>query len=475
MDTSPRYEKDDIVINFRDLTVHILRRWRSAVIGVLIVTLLAGVFGHLKDQRSYEASLAAEKDKVATVQLDELSLANANQVLQYQKLYEQQAEYNRESLLMQIDTGAVNTRTLSYLVTGAKSYVTAAMYQTHLSSLTMYEDIAAAVAPNSNPSHIMELVTVSLQYDSGADAVADHAMINIRIIAPTKELCAAIALPIKQQMQTLRPTVTSALDSHSLTLAADTVQLITDNSLKSTQQNNLNNCNTLRNNLKSAKDALTSDEKAYVEQMTAIDKVDDADTAELTPPSINVKMLILGFAAGLVLMVGLHALGYVFSRKLKSREDFAERYGLFVFGCLCDDEEKRVSLTERLIRRLFFKKERVLSAQDRLALAQQQITLTLRGTVEGKANAAVFVIGSTLDDNTAALFAPFKEAAAKNGATLDVLRDPLTDAAALERLATADAVILAETLGASAYDDIYRELELCERLNRPVLGAFLMK
>lgn len=468
MDTSPRYEKEDIIVNFRDLTVHILRRWRSVIIGVVIVTLLAGAFQYLKDHRTYEATLAAQADKSASVQLDELSLAHANQVLQYQKLYEQQAEYNRNSLLMQIDPGAVNTQTLSYLVTGGKGYVTAAMYQTHLNNLAIYEDIAAEVAPKHLASHIMELVTVSVQYDSGTLNAADHAMINIRIIAPTAEQCAAIAKPLKQQMQALRSTVTAALGSHGLKLAADTAQLSTDNGLKTTQQNNLNNANTLRSNLKSAKDALTNQEKAYVEQMTAIDKVNEHDAAP-TPPSVSVKMLVIGFVAGLVLMIGLHALGYVFNRKVKSREDLIERYGLFVFGNIAD-EQKKLSVTEQWLRRFFFKK----GAADDPALAERQLLLAMRSALADKETACVLVTGCAVDAQ-AAVFAPFKEAAAKNGISLEVLPSPLSDAASLERLATADAVILAETVGASAYEEIYRELELCERLDRPVLGAFILQ
>lgn len=472
MDTSPRYEKEDIIINFRDLTVHILRRWRSIVVGVLIVTLLAGMLQYLKDQRTYKDNLAAEQDKVSTVQLDELSLANANQVLQYQKLYQMQADYNRESLLMQIDPTAIPTRTLSYLVTGAKGFVTASMYQTHLDDLAMYESLSAQTAADIDPSHIMELVTVTVQYDSGADAVADHAMVNIKILAPTEKIGSVIAEQLKKQMQALRPTVTTAIGAHGLTLAAESAQLSADNSLKTAQQNNLNNCNTLRNNLKSAKDALTSQEKAYVEQMTVIDKV-ETDKALPTSPSISVKMLIIGFAAGLVLMIGVYALGYVFGRKLKSREDFAERYGLFVFGCIADGQ-KKVSRTERLIRRMFFKKEQALPTEARLALAQQQLALTLRTALADKENARVCVIGCAINEANAAL-APLKGAAAKSGVTLEVLPSPLADAAALERVAAADAVVLAETIGASAYNDIYHELELCERLDCPVLGAFILQ
>ncbi len=444
MDTSPRYEKEDILINFRDLLVHILRRWRSVLIGVVVVTLLLTGFKYVKDQSAYKSALAAQKDEVAVIELDEASLANAEQVMHYQKLYQTQTTYNRESLLMKIDPVAVPTQTLSYLITGKRAYVTAAVYQTHLNSRELFTNIASAVAPDNDPSHIAELVSTTLQSDNGADAVADHVILNVKVIAPTEALCASIAAEIKQQLNAVK---TSAADiaEHTLTFITETVQVTVDNALKTTQQNNLGNCTTLRNNLKTAQDALTANEKAYIQQMTALDK--ENNTAAPTPPSVSKKMVVLGIAAGLVLMAGLHALGYVFSRKVKSREDFAERYGLFVFGDVAAQE----------------------------ALAAQQLTLAVRAAVGGKENAAVLVTGSALGDNAATLFAPLKEALAKQGITLDVLPAALTDATAFEQLASADAVVLAETLGASAYGDIYRELETCERLDRPVLGAFILK
>lgn len=472
MESSPRYDKGDIIINFRDLIVYILRRWRSIVVGVLVITLLAGALQYLLDQRTYKATLAAEQDKVSTVQLEGLSLANANQVLQYQKLYQLQADYNREALLMQIDPATVPTRTLSYVVSGERGFVTASLYQTHLGNLDVYKNIAAQLAIASDPSHIMELVTVTVQHDSSTELLADHALVVVKIVAPTEEVAGAIAEQLKKQMPSLKTTVTSALGAHTLTLAADSAALNADHSLKKIQQDNLNNANTLRNNLKGAKDALTSQEKAYVEQMTAIDEANpDVDVPKPAPPSLSMKMLIVGFAAGLLLMIGVHALGYVFGRRLKSREDFTERYGLFVFGCIADGQ---VSLTERLIRRVFFKKEQSTSAEARLALAQQQLALALRHTLADKENARVCVIGYTTDAQGDAL-APFKDAAAKDGVTLEVLPSPLTDAAALERLSAADAVILAQALGKSAYDDVYRELELCEHLDRPVLGALILE
>jgi hypothetical protein len=163
---------------------------------------------------------------------------------------------------------------------------------------------------------------------------------------------------------------------------------------------------------------------------------------------------------------------YVFSRRLKSAEDFAERYGLFVFTDLRDESQVNASFTERCINRLFFRKELAIPMQDRVALAQQQLTLAAQDTFTDKEAVTIAVIGGT---NAADRFADFKAAVAKSGVTLEMLGSPLSDAASLERLADAEGVVLAETVGTSCYNDIYHELALCKHLNRPVLGAFVLE
>ncbi len=460
MNTAPRYQKEDILINFRDLLVHILRHWRSVLIGVLAVTLLAGGYRYLKDYQGYQHALAADKQASSTVTLEGESLANANQVLQYQKLYQAQADYNRTAPLMQLDPAAVPTRTLSYLITGARSYVTATLYQTHLGDLNPYAAIADDAAPTATAAQIRELVDIKVTYDEHNATPADHAMLTVDIVAPTDTLQAAITDAVKARLTALKATVSTSLGAHTLTAVADTSYIAADPALKTAQQNSLNTCNTLRTNLKNAKDALTGTEKAYVEQMTALDKEDDA--AAPTPPSVSKKWLVLGFAAGLILMLGIHGLGYVFSQTVKSREDFAERYGLYIFGCL-GSEGGKTRPTERLIRRLFFKK-----ATATAPLIARQLALAARATAE---HPTLALTGSALD---AARVTSLAEALEQQGVTLRILPHPADNIDALNALPAVDAVVLAETVGASTYGDIYQALDICERLDRPVLGAIIL-
>ncbi len=462
---NPRYKKDDVIINFRDMLIYILRRWRNIVIGVLAVGLLAVGYRYLSDWRSYQNKLNANQQQAATITLDGVSLANANQVLQYEKVYQAQADYNRNAPLMQINPGAVKTQTLTYLIEGARSYVIAQLYQTHLGDVNLYTDIADHADPVSNTAHIAELVSIEIKYDKQTTAPTDHALVCIDIIAPTDTLRENITHTVKAHIVSLQETVSQALGAHKLTLMTDALQTRVDTTLKNTQQSNLNACNTLRTNLKNAKEALTDEEKAYLEQAA----IDDTLAAPVSPnpPSVSKKWLVLGVAAGLALMLGIYVLGYIFGQKLKSRTDLAERYELYIFGRLTANT--RPSLTERTIRRLFCKKE----AAETPAYVTQQLLLSVKAACADNNNGpSVLVTGSALDD---AMLADMVTELQKEGIRLTVLADPVQNPAAPRAFADADAVVLAETAGRSTYDDIYRTLDMCARFETPVLGAFIIE
>ena len=71
MKQKTEFQPQDIFLNFRDLLLYVLLRWRSILVVVLITTLLAGGYKYLKDWRAYQASAGASSDTAATdIELD---------------------------------------------------------------------------------------------------------------------------------------------------------------------------------------------------------------------------------------------------------------------------------------------------------------------------------------------------------------------------------------------------------------------
>lgn len=456
MNTAPRYNKEDLIVNFRDMFLHVLLRWRTILVGVLIVTLLAGGGKYLADRQA-QKSAAAEQE----VTLDAASLANAQMVISYQRAYYSLAEYNERALLMQIDAGKVPTQVLSYLVSGPHSYTTATLYRNAISDASVYQVLTAA-GETVDPAYLQELVTAVVETGSTGtvDIPDEPVVLTVKIIAPDEALCRQLADGLTAHLAAVVPQVTAAAGNHTITLVGNTFSFAGDTLLKTNQQTNINNANALRTNLRVALDGLTDDEALYVRQH---DPLSDEETA-VSAPAVSKKFLALGFAGGLVLFVGLAILGYLLDKHVKSGEDLQQRYGLYLLGALERQDGSRKGSTRRILRRF-------RPATDS-AMLEQQAVLAAQSLDDNK---PVFITGCALTDKDKHQLQSLSDALTNAGIPAVLGNCPLHDAQAVRQLAAAGGVILAEKAGVSAYDDIGRELELCRRHDRPLLGAILLQ
>ncbi len=453
MNTSPRYEKEDILINFRDMLVHILLRWRSILVGVLLITLLAGGAKYLLDYRSYQKALNASAGETST--LSATQQANVENAYGYHKAYEAAAAYNSTAPLMRIDHTAVPLVTLTFSVKSDHSFNTATQYQPILKDAALYKELVEKEAISYDHNLLPDLVssTVLHRAETGTAAPAEPVLLCVQVVADSEALCRSIADCLAEKMNGLEGCV---LEDQVYSLAVDA-------NIKALQVASLNTANTLRTNYEKAKETLSSQETAALEQRIAGEENDE--TTQPAKPSVSKKFLVLGFVAGGVLMVLIYGLGYVFGGRVKSPEDMQERYGLSLLGTLPAEGGKTRAI-DRWIAGLFRKKS-PLSADQALALTIRQIRLAATGDT-------LLLTGSTLTEEDGTRLQPLVSALEKEGVALTVAPSPLQDASAMDALSKADGVVLVEKQHISTYGDIYRELELCQRLDTPVYGTLLL-
>ena len=456
MNTAPHYNKEDLIVNFRDMFLHVLLRWRTILVGVLIVTLLAGGGKYLADRQAWKSAAAKQ-----TVTLDAVSLANAQMVISYQRAYYSLAEYNERALLMQIDAGKVPTQMLSYLVSGPHSYTTATLYRNAISDAAVYQALTAAGVA-VDPAYLQELVTAVVETGSAGtvDIPDEPVVLTVKVIAPDEALCRQMADSLVSYMKTIVPQITAAAGDHTIVLAGNTFSFTGDALLKTNQQTNISNANTMRTNLRVALDGLTDDEALYVRQHNSL----SGEDAAVSAPAVSKKFLALGLAGGLVLFVGLAILGYLLDKRVKSGEDLQQRYGLYLLGALERQDGARKGSTRRILRRFRPASDSALLAQQAVLAAQ-----SLGG------DKPVFITGCSVTDEDKQQLQGLVDALTKADIPAVLGNCPLHDAQAMRQLAAAGGVILAEKAGVSSYDDIGRELELCRRADCPLLGAILLQ
>ena len=455
MKEKSEFKPQDLWINFRDLFLYVLLRWRSILTVALVgAVLLCGV-KYLKDVKNHKSDAASTTS--SAVELDVDSKANVELVIGYRGIYEKHAVYNANALYMHIDADAVPTWNLSYMIAGENSYATASLYRKHLNSQNLYEGLTGQLEQKDDEylsAYLAELVTFSLDYED-SDAPSEKVFLDIKVVAPTQELCKQVTDLLRESMNTLSDEVTAATGAHTSQLVYDHYAVRLTESVRTFQQNSWRALGNALKDLEEAEGKLTAAEKEYLNQLT-----NEENAAPAAPPSVSKKMLVLGFLLGGILMAAWYALRYVFCGLVLSESDVALRYGVPVFGSV-EESKKRFFIDRLLLKWLQDKSTKV-------HLLQRQVALVAKAADAR----AVYAIGSEGDAERLPDLAQELQAL---DIALQMGDSPMASDAGMVAMAAADAVLLVKQVGVATHKDIVRELAMAEQLGQTVLGVVLLK
>ncbi len=462
---------EDILIQWRDLFYAVLRHWRSLLAAALVLALVLAGGQFLLDYRSYQTALKSEKP--VSILKDAQSLAKATVAIRYAREYEQAAQYLREAPLMKIDAKATPTRTLTYYISGARSRAAAGLYRERLVDEEPYLSLAESFGKTATATQVMELVSVSLAPDdAGLTEDMDYMLLTLRIVAPSQELCETMANRLKAYMSDVATGVNGIVGVHSCRLAGDSFARVSNESVRSFQQGVLSSYQSLGTTVKSTRDALNSEERAYYDRELQATG-EDEEAQELTAPSVSKKMLVLGAFGGFAVLAVLYVVQFLFDRRVKSAADLEERFSLPVLGAWASEN----AAAKGWLYRRFYPKTADPSADKNVDLLCCQIQQLAEAVdVPGAGDGCLYLTGTAVDE---AAVADLKTLAGalktRFGLEARWGISPLKSAEALKAFEEAGCVILLETAGVSCYEDLYRMYELCDRLPHAVLaGAVLV-
>ena len=201
----------------------------------------------------------------------------------------------------------------------------------------------------------------------------------------------------------------------------------------------------------------TADQKSYYVALFA----SDADKEKFAAyndmmPAINstdsegmsfIKTVVLGAAAGLFIAAVILALKYILTPVVKTEDDLRTAFGLPIIGTVNSSSDTSNSLIYSGISACAHKSEAktvylVSSSEDEAITANR---IKMSSMFEGK-DLSVVAKGSML-----------------------------TDPSVIDEIVSSDGVILFEKIGKSLYEDIAREIELCNNYGVPILGTVVIR
>lgn len=446
-------------------------KWWEILIAMIVCAALLGGFSYYKNAKGLAAaeSAAAEEDgqtetvsQILATSEEEileqsgLSRKAAEEVLYYankyyyNKLqYEHQSAYIEDSVLMQLDPNKVWTVTLYYdlslsgnegPVEGADCTLAAA-YLARISSEEVYEEIAGELGKGIQSGYLAEIIRGSSLdiFSDREDVTVLSGKEDFKIVIryTDREGCEKIARIVKEKIEASVPEITGEMGAHTIKLAGESREQRADAELLNEQKNAIaalgnlsDNVINARTNIEASEESVFYElleyyeardaEKAVVLQQAGSGNGEADDTGEeqekteaKVKPGVSKKYVALGLFLGIFLAAAYEACRYFFSHTLKQKKELEEGYGLTVY----DSRDKAV------------------------------ITLAVKNKLEKNGWKTVYHASSG--------------------------NSPAQDEKALDELMKADAVMLEEKVNVSSHLEIANLLELCRKLDKPVIGVIV--
>lgn len=480
---------DEINIDLSDAFLRLLLKWRQILTFMLIFGIVFNGLGYVKkvnEAKGQADILLTQADK----EQDEQVLHAVNVYQMYQKNYETRAAYLDSSIKMQIDPNRVPKVSVQYYIDNHYETVYPVMSKKNntkdivnsfvhkLYDKSIYDQISQAAGLEKEDTYIKELIDVYY---------TDPDFLTINVMGRNQEEAVAIAEVLCSSIDGITAELKGVYGEFDITQTSYQYSESSNQDLLTERQNQIASLESINNSCSNLISKLTDEQKKefdkLIDQENEEIKESEQNSSKSTEAEmgmyvsvLQIKYLILGLIAGLVLYCTAYLLYYIFGGKIRVEEDMKKTFHIPVIGSVYSPVQKKkfFSAVDNLILNLADSRRKYLSFDEGIYMI-----------VSSAANAAlknqysrIFVTSSSfaLDcQNIQEIMIRNLNAESDRNLNADGGRAVFLDSLSQNKLTASDAVILVEKAGTSYYKDIQEELEICDRYQVPVLGCVFVK
>lgn len=462
------YEQE---IDLRKMFYRVCRDWRKCLIIALAVAAIVGM-GNLivkgirltnpenleREKKNYERELNAYKSEGETLQ---------REIENLEDMQVQQEEYNEASILMQINPFSEFNASVQLYISTDYQIIPELTYQnidistrilqayvTYMQNGDMHQYIKDHLMEQVELRYLQEVVFISIDSDSR--------MVTLNVQGVDERSCQEMLTYALEGIQAKKDEILQTVGDHELNIVNQSIFETVDLNLDSWQKSKRQYVLELNVNLKEKLDALTAwrltpaPEKEY-------------ESAAIVKDSI--KKMILCFIIVVVLVVGVLAVCYIVSDKVRDAKDLKNRFGLRVLAEIPKARKKRCfgwvdSMFAKMCGLVLKESEAELLTK----VAAQSMSAELAAHMGDAAKKLVFT-GSIREEEIKSLLSGMEWA---SGISVCSVASILCDPSAVTAVMDADYVVLVEKQEESCYSQIERELEKLAAWKKEVLGVIVL-
>lgn len=463
------YEQE---IDVKWLLYRVLRAWRGIVVWAIVIAVVIGVVGCANNLiKITDPEYVAEQEANFRRKHASWEATGANLKAEIENLQdsrEKQMEYNENSVLMQINPLREYNASFQlyvdydYRIDPSLSYQNIDLsdriikaYATYMTNGELYQYIIENLSYEMELRYFKEIFGVSADYTNN--------MISISVRHESAEKCQEILDLAAAGLRAKYDSVQKTIAEHTL-LEMNAAQYETVNlALDETQKANIQYISDV--DIK-----LQEKNEEYLKWKKEPEPEAEYTVAEVVKGAIK-TLVIAGVVSGVLLAV-IVAFVALLSGKLLNPEDMKKRFGLRLIGELPTTRVKKPFAFVSRWFAAFGGITMVPEDYERLAYTVAAgIKSELSAREEAKDWKTVAFAGTVSEEELQTLLAAMKlDGSYKVTAVADIL----TNAESVEKVVTADCVVLVEKQEVSRLSDITKELEALKAWNKPVLGAIVL-
>ena len=445
-----RVEYEDREINLLHLICYLLEKYKSLIVVLVIGAVLGlgiGMIAKTDPVAQEEIEDAIEEEEYEPT---EEVKQNMEIAYQYRKLFEQQKEYNDNSIIMQVDSNKLYEGRVSYYITnnGDEGEISAA-YTAIIEDEAFLEKIA--IIADSEPSYIREVIGAGYARSSFSEETNIAAgVITYSVIHFDEEICREILDCLMEQVEIYHQRYREKYNNYEFRKITDVLTARTNNGYVDRQNGYVGKLNTFNNTMVSLESKFTDEDLTYYQihylnekEVSSIDKdeVTESDVTVQDVESNTVKYIIIGVGIAGILWAVFWGMKYLFDNRIYTKEEVERRYGIPVVGYVCADEQKK-KLYQRWKRNSYDSKE------------------SLEYTLNTLCDKGVVVCGVKETEGNASDVIYYADYLWKNPKVM-------------EKAKKIGSVIIGINLEKSTYDEVDREIEMCMVQNIEIIGIIV--
>lgn len=463
------YEQE---IDLKWLLYRVMRAWRSIVLVALIAALAVGGIKFLINYSSFtnEAYRLQQEAAYAKAYADweESTQQLRAELAMLQQSKTEQISYNENSILMQINPFHENLATFEIyvdcneLALANPSYSSFALsgrllqlYQSYITGGELLQYVQDRLESKPDLRYVQELIVLKPNYSTNT--------LSCTISHIDAEHCQELALLVQEGLQAKKESLLSTVGMHDLIITAPSFVEQINTTLEKTQKNNLQIPTTLDTKLKELETSLSA----------AAAPVATHEQAPVIPALRNAaKYFLLAGVVAAFLMAVLIAGTCILSGKLLNPTDMKSRFGLHIIGQLPAARTKRpFAFVSRLISSIF---GITTVPEDYSKLAKMVGSSIRSGLISREADTSKTSLAFTGTMNEDSLQSVIAASGLQDCVSLICAPDLLSNADSVEKISSADYVVLLVEQETTSLSDIEKMLEALKTWNKPVLGTVIL-